>query len=79
LFGRKGCHLCEIVEAEIRAIDMIETSLTVVDVDKDRALLEMYLLRIPVVTVAGKEVFEASMMDTNGRWKERLRSGLRLP
>ena len=77
VFGRKGCHLCDAVEVEIRSIGGTETSVTVVDIEKDPALLERYLWRIPVVTLAGKEVFEADMMDPNGSWKERLRSVLK--
>lgn len=77
MFGREGCHLCDMVEAEIRSIERIGTILTVIDVDKDQALLERYLLRIPVVMFAGEEVFEAKMMDPHGRWKERLRSVLK--
>ena len=79
LYGRKGCHLCEMVEIEIRATGRIGRGLIVVDVDRDQVLLEKYLLRIPVVTVAGKEVFEVMMMDPHGGWKERLRSVLQSP
>jgi len=79
MFGGKGCHLCDMVEAEIRSIERVGSGLTVVDVGEDQALLERYLLRIPVVTSAGKEVFEARMMDLYGRWKEKLRSALEPP
>jgi len=76
LFSRKGCHLCDVVEAEIRAGGRMGTGLRVIDVDKDQALLERYSLRIPVVTMEGREVFEAKMMDLHGRWKESLRLAL---
>ncbi len=70
VFSKGGCHLCEAVEAEIRSMQEIAVDLTVVDIDKDRALHDKYLLRIPVVLVGDEEVFEAKMMDPAGRWRE---------
>ena len=72
LFSKKGCHLCEAVEAEIRSMAVIGTSLTVVDIDEDSALHDKYWMRIPVVRVEGEDVFEAKMMDQEGEWKNRL-------
>ena len=46
----------------------------VIDIDEDPALHDKYVLRIPVVSVGGEDVFEAAMMDTEGKWKELLRS-----
>jgi len=77
IFRREGCHLCEVVETEIRSMKEVKTSLTVVDIDSDPALHDRYLLRIPIVTVDGREVFEAKMMDPEGRWRKRLPSLLR--
>jgi hypothetical protein len=77
ILGKRGCHLCELVEAEIRSIPGMKTSLTVVDVDRDPALHDKYWLRVPVVAVGGKDVFEAKMMDPEGRWRKRLPSLLR--
>jgi len=78
IFGRKGCHLCETVEAEIRSIKEIKISLTVVDIDRDPALQAKYLTRVPVVVVGGRETFEAKMMDIEGEWKEKLIATLAL-
>ena len=70
--AKGGCHLCDLVEAEIRSMRGVEAMLTVVDIDSDQALRDSYWIRVPVVTVGGKEVFEAKMMDPDGRWRERL-------
>ncbi len=72
LFSKRGCHLCEAVEAEIRSMAAIGTSLTVVDIDEDSVLHDKYWMRIPVVRVQGEDVFEAKMMDQEGEWKNRL-------
>ena len=72
LFSKRGCHLCEAVEAEIRLMATIGTSLMVVDIDEDSALHDKYWMRIPVVRVEGEDVFEAKMMDQEGEWKNRL-------
>ena len=74
LFSKKGCHLCEAVEAVMRSISGIGTSMRVVDIDEDSALHDMYFLRVPVVRVGGKDVFEAKMMDRDGEWKITLRA-----
>ena len=74
LFSRKGCHLCEAVEAEMRSVSGIAANLTVVDIDKDSALHDMYFLRIPVIRVGDRTVFEAKMMDRDGQWKITLRA-----
>lgn len=72
VFGREGCHLCDDVEAEIRSVIEYRDALTVVDIEKDPTLYARYWMRIPVVTVGGREVFEASLMDLEGRWRKRL-------
>jgi glutaredoxin len=72
VFSKKGCHLCEAVEAEMRAMTGIEISLKTVDIDEDSELYGRYWLRIPVVRVGGEDVFEARMMDQKGEWKKRL-------
>ena len=60
------------MEAKIRSMATIRTSLTVVDLDEDSALHDKYWMRIPVVRVEGEDVFEAKMMDQEGEWKNRL-------
>lgn len=76
MFAKADCHLCEMVEEEIRAMPEAVSKLTVVDITSDRSLQDRYLLRIPVVVVGGREIFEAKMMDTGGKWKKMLASML---
>jgi hypothetical protein len=59
LYGKAGCHLCEdarAVVAEVR--ERREFVLTEVDVSLDPVLHARYGERIPVLVVAGEEVFE---------------------
>ena len=72
IFGKEDCHLCEIVEAEIRSAKKARANLTVVDIDGDEAYYAKYWMRIPVVVVDGKEVLEAKDVDQEGRWKKSL-------
>ncbi|HYB75554.1 MAG TPA: glutaredoxin family protein [Nitrososphaerales archaeon] len=72
LLGKPGCHLCEAVETEVRSLGAAVSRLIVVNIDTDRVLYDKYQLRIPIITVGGKVVFEASMMDPEGEWKDRL-------
>ncbi len=71
LYRKEGCHLCDAVEAEARSLG-IAGNMTIMDIDRDPGLQVRYLLRVPVVTVGGREVFEAKMIDRSGEWKERL-------
>ena len=77
VFGKEGCHLCDEVKAEIASLGEFADALTVVDIEKDSGLRARYWMRIPVVTVGGREVFEASMMDLKGMWRKRLPGLLR--
>ncbi|MDV3243825.1 MAG: glutaredoxin family protein [Nitrososphaerales archaeon] len=63
LLSKRGCHLCEAVEAEIRSMTVVGAALTVVNIDEDSVLHDKYWLRVPVVRVEGEDVFEARMMD----------------
>jgi glutaredoxin len=72
VFGKEGCHLCDEVKTEIASLGEFGVALTVVDIEKDSALEAKYWMRIPVVTVGGREVFEASMMDLKGMWRKLL-------
>jgi len=69
VFGKEGCHLCEMVESEIRSLKKARANLTVVDIDDDEAYYAKYWMRIPVVVIDGREVLEAKDMDPEGRWK----------
>ena len=59
LYGKAGCHLCDEARAEIETERARhEFELREVDVSLDPVLHARYGERIPVVTVAGNEVFE---------------------
>ena len=76
LFTKEGCHLCDEVEATIKSMDLGGTGLTVVDVETDPTVHDKYWLRVPVVAVDGKDIFEAKMMDPEGKWRRTLASAL---
>jgi hypothetical protein len=70
LYGKAGCHLCDEARAEIESVRARGPfALTEVDVSLDPVLHARYGERIPVVTVAGTEVFE---FHVEGRELERL-------
>ena len=72
VLGKPGCHLCEAVEQELRSLEGLASRLNFVNIDTNRMLYDKYQLRIPIVTLDGKVVFEASMMDPEGKWKAEL-------
>lgn len=79
LLERPGCHLCEAVESELRSRLAVAARLIVVDINANPWLHDEYLLRIPIVAVRGKVVFEGSMIDLRGEWKGKLLRALELP
>jgi glutaredoxin len=59
LYGRPGCHLCDVARdalERVRADTPFE--LLEVDIERDDELFKRYLERIPVVTLNGEELFE---------------------
>jgi hypothetical protein len=75
LYGKAGCHLCEEARAVVLAVrERHPFELREVDVSLDPVLHARYGERIPVVAVAGVEVFEyhvdaaelARLLDTVG-------------
>jgi hypothetical protein len=71
ILAKPGCHLCEAVEEELR-FRLPDQRPIVVNIEPNSPLYNDYVLRIPVVKFKGEVVFEASMMDPKGEWKERL-------
>lgn len=65
------------MEAEIRSITAVGANLMITNIDDDSTLHDKYWLRVPVVRVGGKEVFEAKMVDPEGEWKKKLARLLR--
>ncbi len=56
LFGKRDCHLCDTAQAELRRLQgRYPHHLEVVDVTRDRTLMQLYGERIPVVQVNGRE------------------------
>ena len=59
LYGRPGCHLCDVARAvldRVRADAPFE--LREIDIERDDELFKCYLERIPVVCLDGEELFE---------------------
>jgi len=57
LYTRVGCHLCEVVEAQLERLRQnVAFSVEVVDVDSDPKLAEAYGMEVPVVMLDGKKL-----------------------
>jgi hypothetical protein len=63
LYGRPGCHLCDVARDELAAMRAAGAGFEVeeVDIDGDDALLRRYLELIPVVEVGGEVVSELGL------------------
>ena len=58
LYTRPGCHLCEEAKAAMLAAGCEdEYQLEEINIDEDPALRKSYALRIPVITINGREAF----------------------
>jgi glutaredoxin len=74
LYGRPGCHLCDEARAVLERVRAEHPfSLHERDIERDEALLRVYLERIPVVTIDGEEWCELFIDEL--RLRERLQSG----
>ena len=59
LYGRPGCHLCDVArEALERVRTDVPFELREIDIEGDDELFKRYLERIPVVCLDGEELFE---------------------
>jgi glutaredoxin len=57
LYTRVGCHLCDVMKAELdRLAARYDFSLELVDIDRDPALQREYNWDVPVLLVDGKKV-----------------------
>lgn len=62
LYSRPRCGLCDKARAELLAVQQIEPfELREINVEDDDALERAYGLRIPVVELDGRELFEISV------------------
>ncbi len=58
LYTRRGCHLCEVAEEQLRrARRRHGFALDTVDIDRDAELTARYGVQVPVVAVNGKVRF----------------------
>ena len=78
VFSKEGCHLCERAIDALRELSNDNTfDLEIVDISKDQTLLERYILKIPVVRLDGKDVFEAEQIALPEDCKNNLRNLVR--
>lgn len=59
LYGRKECHLCEEMASALEPLSReLGFRVSWTDVDSDRALATRYGERVPVLSLAGREICE---------------------
>jgi hypothetical protein len=62
MFSRPGCHLCDVARTEILAVRRRDPFVfEEISIEGDDVLELEYGIRIPVVTVDGRERFEISV------------------
>jgi glutaredoxin len=62
LYSRPGCHLCDDARAVIEGVrTLVGFAFEEVDIERDDALVRDYGIRIPVVAIDGRELFEISV------------------
>jgi hypothetical protein len=63
LYGRPGCHLCDVARDELAAMRAGGAAFEIeeVDIDGDDELLRRYLELIPVIEVGGEVVSELGL------------------
>jgi len=60
LYGRSNCGLCDEAETMLRALGtQLGFTLELTNIESDPALLDRFLLAIPVVAVDGREIARA--------------------
>jgi glutaredoxin len=59
LYSKPGCHLCEVMKAEIAKANCADLyRLEEINIESDPALLARYRNEIPVLVIDGSEVFK---------------------
>ncbi len=59
LYGRPGCHLCDDARVALERVRArVPFALVERDITEDDALHRRYLVRIPVVSLDGEELFD---------------------
>ncbi len=70
IYQRDGCHLCEVAQAELIALQSdFQFGLLEVDIESSEELHARYLERIPVIALEGEELydFEINLADLKSR------------
>lgn len=58
VYTRAGCHLCREAERVVAEVAHGRAAVRLVDIDADPAITERYTVRVPVVAIDGRELFE---------------------
>jgi glutaredoxin len=58
VYTRAGCHLCREAERIVADVAHGLADVELVDIDADPAITDRYTVRVPVVAVDGRELFE---------------------
>ena len=61
LYTRPGCHLCEVMKAQLAAVRLPEHTLGEVDITGDAALEARHGHSIPVLTIGGRTAFKGRL------------------
>ena len=61
LYTRAGCHLCEVMKAELRAARLPPYELREVDIAGDPALEAEHGRSIPVLEIGGRKAFKGRL------------------
>ena len=62
LYGRKGCHLCDVARLQLRALQQtLPFHIDDVNIEGDEALERRYMLEIPVIAIAGEVVAQGQI------------------
>jgi len=70
IYQRDGCHLCEVAQTELIALQgEFQFELLEVDIESSEELHARYLERIPVIALEGEELydFEINLPDLKSR------------
>ena len=59
IYQRDGCHLCEVAHAELTELQgEFEFELLEIDIESSDELHSRYVERIPVIALAGEELYD---------------------
>jgi glutaredoxin len=58
VYTRAGCKLCREAERIVAEVAHGLAAVELVDIDADPSITEQYTIRVPVVAVDGRELFE---------------------